>query len=102
VFHEPPRAVGHRRDSATAEVCWDVGYGLVEIEVGAAAPEEVEEVFAEGLVRIRSHRRVLGSVLRTGSVRSVDVTDARNAANSWESAIPTKVSFDAIPEKRLS
>ena len=31
-----------------------------EVKVGAATPEEVEQVFAEGLVRIGSHRGVLG------------------------------------------
>jgi hypothetical protein len=36
---------------------------FVEVEVGTA-PQEIEEVFAKGLVRIRSHRGVLGSVLQ--------------------------------------
>src|SRR5688572_11473247 len=55
MFQEPPGAVGHRRDRAPAEDGWNVGHGPVEGEVGAAAPEEVEEVFAEGLVRFGSH-----------------------------------------------
>ena len=55
VFQEPPGAVRHGRYRAAAEGGRDVGHCLVEVEVGAAAPEEVEEVFAEGLVRIGSH-----------------------------------------------
>jgi hypothetical protein len=54
----------HRRDRAAAEVGWNVGDRLVEVHVGTAAPEEVEEVFAEGLVRIRSHGCVLGSAVQ--------------------------------------
>ena len=60
VFQEPPGAVGHGRDRAAAEGGWHIGHRLVEGEVGAAAPEQVEEVFAEGLVRIGSHRGVSG------------------------------------------
>ena len=58
VFQESPGAVGHGRDRAAAEGGRNVGHRLVEVEVGAAAPEEVEQVFAEGLVRIGSHRGV--------------------------------------------
>jgi hypothetical protein len=60
VFQEPPGAVGHGRNRAAAEGKRNVGHRLIEGEVGAAAPEEVEEVFAEGLVRIGIHRGVSG------------------------------------------
>jgi len=60
VFQEPLGAVGHGRDRAVAEDGWNVGHRLVEVEVGAPAPEEVEEVLAEGLVRIGNHPGVSG------------------------------------------
>ncbi len=56
--------MGHGRDSAAAEVGRNVGHRLVEVQVGAAAPEEVDEVLAEGLVRIRSHGSLLGSAVQ--------------------------------------
>jgi hypothetical protein len=60
VFQEPPGAVGHGRDRATAKGGREVGHRLVEWEVCAAALEEVEKVLAEGLVRVGSHVGVPG------------------------------------------
>jgi hypothetical protein len=63
VFQQSPRAVRHGWDCAAAEVAWNAGDSLVEMDVGAAAPEEIEQVFAKRLVRIPSHRGVLGWVV---------------------------------------
>ena len=48
----------HGRDRAAAEGGRNVGHRLLKVKVGAATPEEVEQVFAEGLVQIGSHRGV--------------------------------------------
>jgi hypothetical protein len=78
VFQESPRAVGHGRDGSAAEVGRNLGHRLVQGKVGAAVPEEVEEVLAEGLVRIGSH----GGVSGWGSVSTAECgrTIAQNQA----------------------
>src|SRR5262249_17525374 len=65
MFQQPPGAVRDTRDGAAAEGGRNAGHRLVELQVGAAALEEIEEVFAEGLVRIGSH----GYVSERSSIR---------------------------------
>jgi hypothetical protein len=58
VLQEPPGAVRHKRDGTAAKGRWNVGHSFIEIQVSAATFEEIEEVFAKGLVRIGSHGKV--------------------------------------------
>jgi hypothetical protein len=58
MFQEPPGAVWNGWNRAAAEGGWNLGHRLVEVEVGAAASEEIEDMFAKRLVRIGSHADV--------------------------------------------
>jgi hypothetical protein len=52
--------MGHPWDRAATEGRWNIGDRLVKVEVSTAAAQEVEEVLAEGFVRIGSHHGVSG------------------------------------------
>src|SRR5687767_3043486 len=60
MLQKPPGAIRHFRNRAAAKLRREVGDCLVEVHVGAAAAEKVEQVLAEGGVRVGVHRRVSG------------------------------------------